>query len=65
MMQRRTGVISLVEASPDGYKELASTKVFEPGKSDTKELLAPLVVASGKLLLRDLDTLKCLDVSAK
>jgi len=65
MLQGRTGVISLVEASPEGYKELASTKVFEPGKADTKELLAPLVVASGKLLVRDLVTLKCLDVAAK
>ena len=65
MMQGRTGIISLVEASPEGYKELASTKVFEPAKGDTKELLAPLVVASGKLLVRDLVALKCLDISAK
>ena len=65
MLQGRTGIITLAEASSAGYKELASTKVFEPGKSDTKELLAPMVVDSGKLLVRDLTTLKCMDVAAK
>jgi len=65
MLQGRLGLINLADASPEGYKELASTKVFEPGKGDTKEFLAPLVVDSGKLLVRDLVTLKCLDLLAK
>jgi outer membrane protein assembly factor BamB len=65
MLHSRTGTVYLAEASPAGYKELASIKVFEPGKSDAVELLTPPVVDSGKLLVRDLMTLKCLDVAAK
>ena len=65
MMHGRTGMLVLAEASPAGYKELASTKMFVTEKSDTRELLAPLAVVSGKLLVRDFVTLKCLDVAAK
>lgn len=61
IMNSDNGTLFLVEASPAGYKELASAKVFEK----TKEVWAPLVLASGKLLVRDSETLKCLDLAAK
>ena len=65
MLNGRIGKIFLMDVSPEGFRVLASAKVFEPGKSDTQELISPLVVVSGKLLLRDLTTLKCLDMGAK
>ena len=61
IMNGDNGTVFLVEASPAGYKELASAKVFDA----SKEVWSPLAVASGKLLVRDKATLKCLDVAAK
>ena len=62
IMHSTKGTVFMVEASPQRYKELASAKVLE---YESMELLAPLVVDSGKLLLRDDKTLKCLDIAAK
>jgi outer membrane protein assembly factor BamB len=53
----KTGVLHLVEPSPEGYKELAQTKLFE-----SREMWAPMALSDGKLLVRDQTTLKCLDV---
>jgi outer membrane protein assembly factor BamB len=52
-----TGVLRLVNASPDSYKELASAQV-------TKgiNIWAPMAISDGKLLVRNRRTLLCLDV---
>ena len=53
-----TGILHLVEANPDGYKELAQARIFQ-----SKMVWATLAMtADGKLLLRDRAELKCLDV---
>jgi outer membrane protein assembly factor BamB len=54
------GVIALVEASPDGYKETGSFKVETDGPA-----WAHPVVANGRLYLREGDSLYCYDVREK
>jgi outer membrane protein assembly factor BamB len=55
------GVVALVEASPDGYKETGSFKV---PKTDGPAWAHPVVVG-GRLYLREGDGLFCYDVSEK
>jgi outer membrane protein assembly factor BamB len=52
-----TGQLALAEATPEEYKELARTKVFDGVKK-----WAPPVLARGKLYLRDETEVKCLDL---
>ena len=56
------GTIVLIEASPDAYKEHGR---FEQLDRSDKKAWPYLVIASGKLYLRDMDTLLCYDVKAK
>lgn len=51
------GVLTLAEASPAGWNRLARAKVL-PGH----ECWAPMVVADGRLLVRDLTEMRCLDL---
>jgi outer membrane protein assembly factor BamB len=55
------GVVALVEASPEGYKEVGS---FQVPKTDGPAWAHPVVVG-GRLYLREGDTLYCYDVSEK
>jgi outer membrane protein assembly factor BamB len=54
------GVVALVEASPDGYKETGSLKVETDGQA-----WAHPVVVGGRLYLREGDSLYCYDVREK
>jgi len=54
------GVLTLLEASTSGYRQLAQTKIM-----DGVDAWGPLAIADGRLLLRDSKRLVCLDVSAK
>ncbi len=56
------GTVALIEASPDGYKELG--RFNQPDRSSKNSWPHP-VIAGGKLYLRDQDTLLCYDVQAK
>ncbi|MFL5241061.1 MAG: PQQ-binding-like beta-propeller repeat protein [Gemmataceae bacterium] len=56
----QNGVVALVEASPDGYRETGSFKV----KTDGNAWAHP-VVAGGRLYLREGDALFCYDVREK
>ncbi|MDX9974799.1 MAG: PQQ-binding-like beta-propeller repeat protein [FCB group bacterium] len=53
----KTGILYLVDPSPDGYKQLAQAKVIEG-----REMWAPLALSDGKLIVRSQDTMKCLDI---
>jgi outer membrane protein assembly factor BamB len=53
-----TGIVHMLDASADEYRELGRVEVL-----DGPEAWAPPVIAHGKLLVRDLDTLVCLDIS--
>ena len=52
-----TGKLRLIEASTTGYNELASAQVLAG-----QEVWAPMALSDGKLVLRDLTRMMCLDV---
>jgi len=54
------GRLTLVEATPDGYRQLAEAQVL-----DGHDSWAPMAIANGRLLLRDLTRMACLDVGQK
>jgi len=53
--------LTLVAASPDGYKRLARANVIEKGHYSW----APMAIARGRLILRDITRMVCLDVRAR
>jgi len=53
------GAVAIIEASPDGYKELS--RFDPPDHSDKKSWPHP-VITGGRLYLRDQDVLQCYDV---
>jgi len=55
-----TGRLTLVEASPKAYRQLAEAKIL-----DGHDSWGPMAIVNGRLLLRDLTKLVCLDVSRK
>lgn len=60
--EQSPGVVSLVDATPDGYKRISS---FTPPDASGKSTWPHPVVANGKLFIRDQDVLLCYDVQAK
>ena len=52
------GKLTLVKASPDAYQQLARANILEG-----HEAWAPMAIASGRLILRDLKKMVCIDVS--
>jgi hypothetical protein len=57
------GVLKLIELSPDGYRELASAKMFKNLRSKGNNLWAPFALSDGKLIIRSQDEMKCVDLS--
>jgi outer membrane protein assembly factor BamB len=55
----KNGDIHLIEPSPDGYKELGKASFFNAEKS---QAWAPLAFAQGKLLVRDMEKMVCVDL---
>jgi len=53
----KTGILHLIDPSPSGYKELAHAKIFNGNK-----MWSPMALTQGRLLLRDQETMKCLDL---
>lgn len=51
------GELALVKASPSGFERLAAAKVLAEGES-----WAPMALAGGMLIVRDLVTMACLDM---
>ena len=61
-LRSEQGPVALIEASPDGLKELS--RFDQPDRSGARSWPHP-VIANGKLYLRDQDLLLCYDVKAK
>ena len=55
-----TGLLRLIEARRDKYNQLAQAQII----ADAADSWAPMALASGKLILRDLTRMICLDVRA-
>lgn len=54
------GILSLIRANPDRFERLAQTKVL-----DGHESWGPPALVSGRLIVRDLTTMVCVDVSER
>jgi len=52
------GVLSLLEAKPSGFNKLAEAKLL-----DGPHVWAPMAMSEGRLLIRDMGRMKCLDVT--
>jgi outer membrane protein assembly factor BamB len=59
VLEGKTGVLRLVEASTSGYRELDHAGVLHG-----KDVLGPMALSDGKLVLRDMTTMKCIQVGA-
>lgn len=55
-----SGVLTLAEAKPSGYLQLAQAKVLEG-----PDAWGPMAVASGRLIARDLNRMICLDITGQ
>jgi len=55
-----SGTLVAAEATPAGYRELARAKVIPDGN----ESWGPMALAGGRLIVRDLTRMACLDVGA-
>jgi len=55
-----SGLLALAEATPAGYNQLAQAQVLQGHES-----WAPMAIAGGRLILRDLTRIVCLDVRAQ
>jgi outer membrane protein assembly factor BamB len=60
ILEGKTGMLRLVEASTTGYKELAKAQVLSGN-----DVWGPMALSDGKLVLRDLSKMVCLDVRGK
>jgi outer membrane protein assembly factor BamB len=54
------GVLTMAEATPEGYKQIAQAKVLEG-----PDAWGAMAIASGRLILRDLNRMICLNIAEK
>jgi outer membrane protein assembly factor BamB len=59
LLMNDAGVLTIAEASPAGYNELASAKVLPAGDNES---WGPMALVNGRLIVRDLRTMTCLDL---
>lgn len=57
VLEGKTGILRLIEASTDGYQELAQAQVLSG-----HDVWGPMALSDGKLILRDMRQMVCLDV---
>jgi outer membrane protein assembly factor BamB len=55
-----SGLLTMAEATPTGYTQLAEAKVLEG-----PDAWGPMAIAGGRLILRDLNRMICLDVAER
>jgi outer membrane protein assembly factor BamB len=60
ILEGKTGMLRLIEASTTGYEELASAQVLSG-----HDVWGPLALSDGKLVIRDLEKMVCLDLKGK
>jgi outer membrane protein assembly factor BamB len=58
-MRKPKSLLRLVEATPEGYRQLAEAKVL-----DGHDAWAPMALAGGRLIVRDFNAMRCLDLRA-
>jgi outer membrane protein assembly factor BamB len=58
LLEGKTGVLRMLEASTAGYKELASAPVLSG-----HDVWGPMALSDGKLVIRDMTKMVCIDVA--
>ena len=58
VLEGKTGILRVLDANADHYEELASFQLLEG-----PDVWAPPVISQGRLLIRDLGKLICLDIA--
>ena len=53
-------LLRLIEATPEGYRQLAEARVL-----DGHDAWGPMALAGGRLIVRDFKTMRCLDLRAE
>ena len=53
----KSGILYLVEPSPEGFREITSARIF-----DGNRMWAPMALSDGKLVLRSQEEMACLDL---
>jgi len=59
LLDGKTGMLRLIEASTKQYKELASAKIL-----NGEDVWGPMALSDGKLIIRDMAQMVCLQVGA-
>jgi outer membrane protein assembly factor BamB len=59
-LEGKTGMLRLLEANTSGYKELAHAQVLSG-----EDVWGPMALSDGKLVLRDMTKMVCIDVRGK
>ena len=54
------GRLTLAEATPDGYRQLAEAQIL-----DGNDSWGPMALAAGRLVVRDLTRMMCLEVAKR
>ena len=57
VLNDQTGTLHMVEANPDGYRERARARLL-----DGPDAWGPMAVAAGRLILRDVTTMVCIEL---
>jgi outer membrane protein assembly factor BamB len=60
VLEGKTGMLRLIEAGTAGYREMAKAQVLTG-----PDVWGPMALSDGKLVLRDLTKMVCLDVRGK
>lgn len=60
VLEGKTGMLRLLEANTTGYKELAHAQVLSG-----EDVWGPMALSDGKLVLRDMTKMVCIDVRGK
>lgn len=60
VLEGKTGMLRLLEANTTGYKELAKAQVLSGS-----DVWGPMALSDGKLVLRDMTKMVCIDVRGK
>ena len=65
LLEERSGLMVVVEASPNGWKEFGRMEMPERSKVESRDraVWTHVVIADGKLFLRDHDLLFCFDLT--
>ena len=59
VLEGKTGMLRLLEATTEGYSELAKAQVLSG-----HDVWGPMALSDGKLVMRDMGRMVCLDVGA-